>query len=243
MYHGRMVRKSLLLLVALLCAESALATRVARLTLSDVRDRSAGIVRGTVVDESVRVTPSMVWTDYTVRVDEVLSGTAVTGNVTISVAGGEAPERPVIVAGAPRLVLGEAYVFFLEPHGRKPLLVPTVGWGQGIYQLVRTSEGREALVSADGEPLEIVAEEKLHRGAAVVVTDGRIEPRERRAIEAHGQRGAAAAQPVARNADGSLVTMVPVQRPSVAAMSAQPRFATMKELREFVRRARAEVQQ
>lgn len=211
-----MVRRSLpLLLLLFVCLPPAYA---ARLSVAEVRDHSADIIRGTVLDEQVRVDGTMVWTDYTVEIDEVLRGTAREERMTISIGGGNAPERPMIVAGAPRLTVGETYVLFLAARGEKPLLVPTVGWGEGVFHVVRGEDG-ETLISADGERLEVA-------GGQLVTSPPAARGRRR-----------AAAQPIARNADGTEARRSPAAVRTAAASDSR-RPATVADLRAMVGVAR-----
>lgn len=213
-----------LLTLALICTvvvtAPVRASRVLRLSLTDIRDRAAAVVVVEVVDASARVGfRDMVWTDYRVRIVEVLRGDEERSGqlVTLSFAGGRAGGLDVGIAGVPVLELGARYAIFLDPAAARP--VPVIGWGQGLFRI-----RGNALVSADGEQLDVDADGRIGR---------------RREPSAHPRSGSRLADPVALNGDGS-----PAPRTAPRATSPEAphgiRAATLDDLRRFVRGAAAE---
>jgi len=176
----------------------------------------------------------MVWTDYQIEVSDVLAGRDPGSLTTLSFAGGDTDGLSIGVPGVPQLRAGDHYVFFIEPRpdASKPALVPTVGWGQGLYRIVRVNEREKsttALVSADGEPLEIAADGSLRRGSAVSVAgDTIVEP-------APAIRDGVKVQRTSMETPDGVVRPI-TATPEVAQPATPPvrTFATFDDLRLFV---------
>ncbi|HVT03221.1 MAG TPA: hypothetical protein VHL58_07555, partial [Thermoanaerobaculia bacterium] len=119
-------------LTTIVCVFPAMATRVRRLSLDQVRDQAQSIVVVDVLNQSARVGEGakMVWTDYQVRVRETLKGTDTGALMTVSFAGGQAGGLDVGLSDVPSLEIGKRYVLFLQSGQLHP--TPTVGWGQGL---------------------------------------------------------------------------------------------------------------
>ena len=128
----------------------AAATRIARLSLEEIRDTAAAVIVVDIVDSAPRVgNAGMVWIDYRARVVEVLRGAAAAGEIrTLSLAGA--------VAGVPQLERGAHYIIFLDDAAARP--VPAIGWGQGIFRLAG-----DRIVSVDGEQLAVDRHGRLVR--------------------------------------------------------------------------------
>lgn len=186
------------------------ATRVQRLSLTELRDRAAAVLVLDVIDVSARAGDAgMVWTDYRARVHETLGGTQIPGLIlTLRFAGGRAEGRSVGIDGVPRLQPGSRYVIFLDATAGRP--VPAVGWGQGLF-LVETVRGAGRLASPDGTWLSV--DEHGTIGRSKRMTSRPMLP-----------------DPAVRNGDGS----VPDQefRPTGERGS---RHASLDDLRRFVR--------
>jgi len=246
---GRGFRISTWLAVAVMglaVAGSAWATRVERRSLTELRDQAASIVLGHVVDISTRDgAKRMVWTDYTVRVEEVLVGEPMIGSeLTLSFAGGTTATHSIEVVGVPRLEAGERYVFFLRGD-EAPYLTPTVGFDQGIYHQLDVDFGGKPtriLISPRGFPLELADGGRIFRGdRATLNSRGEGPPA---LVEAppplpEDEREEA---PDAFDAAGVLVPPPPSEGPQ--AQAAKPRarrFASLSELAAFARRRIQEV--
>ena len=218
------------ILVAALCtlivAVGVDATRVQRLSLTELRDTAAAVLLVEVLDSTTRIGQAdMVWTDYRVRAIEVLHGSIVRGEVVVmSFAGGRVEGREVGIAGVPTLRAGPRYVIFLDAAAGRP--VPAVGWGQGIFQLTRDARG-ETLVSLAGEGLERTTEGELRsaRPAEVART---------------GSRARRLPDPVAFDGDGNAA---PGAQVMAGRSSRSVRAATLEDLREFVAARANEAQQ
>ena len=232
-----MSRKSLVFfLIAVFSVPALYATRVARLDLTEIRDKSVTVFRGSVVDIETRLDEgTLVWTDYSVVVDEVLFGQLRKNIMKVSFAGGTHAGKTVIVHGMPHLVAGQSYVFFLEDAGNgAPMVSPTTGWGQGIFQLVKSPHGGEALVSYDKEPIELTSGGMLKRGPRVDVVDGKIADRPYEAYRSNPSLEAP--EPIALNVDGSVAPRGPKPLVLKEQSVSQRKFATMTDLRAFVGR-------
>lgn len=214
-YHEIFVPRTLLAFV--LCALVAIpisATRVQRLSLTAIRDSASGVFVIEVLGSSMRVGDArMVWTDYRVRIVDVLRGGALnTGDVIkLPFAGGEAEGLSVGIEGVPRLQTGARYVVFLDPVAKRP--VPAIGWGQGLFR-IESDGGDERLTSVDGESLRVDRSGALRRSSSV---------------EAHHRL----ADPLTFNGDGSVAVQVPQPL-----HRNESRPASLDDLRQFVRAAR-----
>lgn len=209
------------ILVAALCtlivAAGADATRVQHLSLTELRDTAAAVLLFEVLDSTTRLGHAdMVWTDYRVRVLEVLHGSLSRGGVVVmSFAGGTAKGREVGIAGVPTLRTGARYVIFLDAAAGRP--VPAVGWGQGIFKFTRDAQG-ETLLSLAGERLERDLDGELR--SARPADGARTGSRTRRLPD-----------PVAFDGDGSAAPGAQVR---AARSSRSARAATLEDLRAFV---------
>ena len=243
-----------LLVIAALSPAHAL--RVKRLSLEQLRQHAHSVVLGTVVESSVRPgDKSMLWTDYTIAVEETLAGSprstddrgtndrSTNDRITVSFAGGELQGQRVGILHAPTLIVGERYVLFLLPD--RPYAVPTVGWGQGIYRIVdaeldsQDQDQRQVLISADGEPLEIDSG-KLTRGPKLQMEQTasghmrlRLPPAQTLGRSDYFQK---ADSPTVFDADGNQRSLSPTaaspQRRIIR--PAQREFATLDNLRTFI---------
>lgn len=230
--HATRVFTAVLVLMSV--GEAAHAVRVQRLTLTDVRDQAHSVIVARVLLPETRFEPStnMVWTDYALEVEEVLLGESPQPPATISFAGGSTAGRDVGITGVPRLKPGHRYVLFLLQEG-VPWATPTVGWGQGIFEIVPSLSGQasEALVSYDGELLEATPA-GIRRGPRVVHTVEGLELAAPRVP--HGSPREA--EPVVFDAEGEIVEQRPQAPTPAPTPLAQRSFASLERLRQFVRR-------
>jgi hypothetical protein len=208
---------------------------VARLSLDQLRAKAAAVIVGVVDEVSARVGSNgrMVWTDYEIAVEATLHGPDQGNRTVVSFAGGAAGGLDLGIEEMPTLEAGQRYVLFLMPQG--DFASGTVGWGQGIYQVVQAEVGRRArqlLVSADGESLALNATGKLERGPAVEVIDGtlRQRPTDRAAYDLEAQ----APHPVTTDAHGHPVPQPGPAAPQSLRTVAEPDFATLEDLRRFL---------
>ena len=185
-----------------------------------------------VTAEETRLGPNakMVWTDYQLQVEEELKGEDHPALRALSFAGGVAEGREFGITGVPRLDVGKRYVLFLLPDGQ-PWATPTVGWGQGIFEIVpqRSSEQPEVLVSYDGEPLEMTSA-GCRRGSLVRRNDYWIELFDAQ----ESTRSEREAEPVVLDADGNRIAQPPqVPEPDPLPLD-QRSFASLDQLRKFI---------
>lgn len=216
---------------AIACVFPAMASRVRRLSLDQVREQAQTIVVVDVLNQSTRVGDGarMVWTDYQLRVNETLKGSDAGALMTVSFAGGQAGGLDIGLSDVPSLTVGKRYVLFLQSGVLHP--TPTVGWGQGLFRVERVGQGstsRTVIVSDDGEPLEIDAAGRLTRGPRVVIRGGAMTSAT--SVEPNSAVRKMA-EPTALNADGSPAPLVRRVEPAKAAP--QHTFATMSQLRKF----------
>jgi len=153
------------------------AARIQRLSIEELALKSSTVFVGVVdgIGSHDSWNGATTWTDYQIRILEILSGSVDGGVLTASFADGGPEGAGGGLAGLPRLEIAKEYLFFWD--GRPNLPVPTVGWNQGIFfEAVDDAlgSGTRVLVSMDGEPLWIDERDRLQRGAPVRVDGDRI---------------------------------------------------------------------
>lgn len=226
--------------IALSTAMTSSAATVRRLELDDIRAKAESVFVGEIVGVSTRLGNDgrMVWTDYEIEVGETLAGREAGPRTTLSFAGGALPELSIGIPGVPELYEGNHYVFFIEPKPDSPtalMPMPTVGWGQGLYRIARLDNddgsSSTALVSVDGEPLEISPDGRLARGAQVRIAGGRIiEPESAIRDDAPTRMRPS----LFESPDGTVRAITPTPaRVDIAVRTART-FATLDDLRLFV---------
>jgi hypothetical protein len=131
------MRPLIAVLVVWLAALQAHAAVIADLSLAEVIARADTVVIGTVTTKHVSDQAEGIVTDTTIKVEQVLAGSAGT-NFIVSQLGGTIGERTVDVPGDAHLTIGERVVVMTRarPSGRNIL----VAMGLGVYHL----DGREA---------------------------------------------------------------------------------------------------
>ena len=122
---------------AMACAlSSPLLARSRPLTVAEMAKAGERIVVGEVLSKSSRWGDDrkMIWTDYTVAVEETWKGVS-SATVTVSVAGGTVDGKSIQVTHTPILRVGSTYVLVL--HGNQHLYAsPVVGTEQGLFREV-----------------------------------------------------------------------------------------------------------
>ena len=113
---------------------TAAATTLARMTLAEMAQAAAVIVRARCLANSVRWDAGEIWTLSAFQVEEVWKGAAA-ARVTVRLLGGRAGNITSSVSGVPRFRAGEDVVLFLEPTVRGDFSV--VSWQQGTFRIRR----------------------------------------------------------------------------------------------------------
>jgi len=103
-----------------------------RLSLDDLIGKSTAIVRGKVTGSSAAFTGPVIYTHYTIQVEESLKGNN-QGTVDVVVPGGTANGLRQSFAGAPAFHTGDEFVFFL--YTGKSGLTTVTGLTQGLFAL------------------------------------------------------------------------------------------------------------
>lgn len=153
-----MPRSVFLCLAILLPLAPADATSYKRLELDDLVRGAGTIAIGTVTERSFRETPDheliAIWTDVRLEKLTFLKG-EVTRSLSLTLPGGRVGKRGVRVCGMPELALAGRFLIFLaEGEGG---FCPFLGWGQGVYRLVRDEEtGTDLVENWQGVPIREV---------------------------------------------------------------------------------------
>ncbi|BDC51500.1 hypothetical protein F183_A38160 [Bryobacterales bacterium F-183] len=123
-----------------LCAASAVvqATTLERLTVEQMIEKSSAIVRGRVTGHAGELRNGVIYTRYSVQVEESWKGSA-SGMVEVFVPGGVANGLRQTIPGAPALETGDECVVFLwaGASGRNQI----IGLSQGLFNVVRDADG------------------------------------------------------------------------------------------------------
>lgn len=154
-------RRALAALAVALLAASATAGGWRALPLPDRLEAAADAFVGRVVALDVEVREGEPWTVATVAVErwwrlDGRAGDSGPSEVRVAAWGGRAPgAAPLLVAGAPELVVGERVLLLLRARDGG-LAVPIVGVDQGIWRardgLWAGDDGRALGLGGDGRP-------------------------------------------------------------------------------------------
>lgn len=144
------------LLFCLLAATSPVgATTVEPPDFPGLVSRSASVFRGEVVGiRPELVTRGMdraIFTHVTFRVEEVIRGGPLPGEVTLEFLGGTVGDLTLEVAGMPRFEPGAREIVFVERAG--PQICPLVAMAYGRYRVLRDAAGGEYVARDNGAPL------------------------------------------------------------------------------------------
>jgi len=181
----------------------------------------------------------MIWTDYTVRVDETWKGEPAP-TVVVSMAGGTVGRRSIQVTHVPALAVGGTYVLIL--NGNQHLYAsPVVGTEQGLFREVNVEGETAALLLGAGDAvLALTPEGRLTAKERVTIdADGRHarrpQPAAARPNDGPPTRGLAT--PEFRDGDGRVVTPKPTRK--LQGIQGAPAPLTRAALRDAVKAALA----
>lgn len=137
-----------ILAMALFAPGTASLAVLERMSLEDLARTADAVVVGTVVSRGSRYDdrrPDRIVTDVVVRVERGVRGD-VSGEVVVTIPGGEVDGMGQIVTGAPVLRPGEEVVLFLHPARATPLgpRRAIVGLSQGLFVVHRERPGAPA---------------------------------------------------------------------------------------------------
>jgi len=155
-----MMRKSIILAIALASITSLPASTLQQLSLNDMIQKSTMIVRGTIQPgTSAAFRGSIIYTHYELSVATVFKGTP--GPVIdLAVPGGVLNGIQQPVAGAPILFPLQDYVFFLWTS--KSGLTQVIGLSQGLFNVTTSAQGQaivsrgaanQPMVGSSGQPV------------------------------------------------------------------------------------------
>jgi hypothetical protein len=138
------MRKLIILALAAVVPMYVSGSTLQRLSLNDMIQKSTMIVRGTVEPvSSAAFRGAIIYTHYQLSVTTVYKGTP--GQVVdVAVPGGMLNSIRQPVSGAPALITGQDYVFFLWTS--KTGLTQVIGLSQGLFNITTDAQG-QAMVS------------------------------------------------------------------------------------------------
>jgi hypothetical protein len=134
------MRKLIIAAVLAACHSNLPAATLQRLSLTDMIQKSTTIVRGTIQPgSSAALRGSLIYTHFQLSVTTAYKGTP--GQVVdVAVPGGVLKGMQQPVAGAPMLVPGQDYVFFLWTS--KSGLTQLIGLSQGLFTVSTSAQGQ-----------------------------------------------------------------------------------------------------
>ena len=150
--------------LAAIAASLLSASTLRQLSLNDLILQSTMIVRGTVQPGAPALRGSMIFTHYTVQVEETYKGSAAT-QIDIGVPGGTVNGVIQKYAGTPALVPGQDYVLFLWTS--KTGLTQVIGLSQGLFSVISIQGSAPTVVRA-------AATERMLNSAGQPVLDNDI---------------------------------------------------------------------
>jgi hypothetical protein len=137
------------------------ATTVTPPAFPELVNESDYIVRAVVksITPELRVMPTgkkLPFTRVELEVREVIAGKP-PAPLILQVLGGDSGGRELSISGAPKFVVGEEAILFVQGNGRQ--IYPLVRMAHGLYPIVKeAASGREYVVRSDGDPLQAVEE-------------------------------------------------------------------------------------
>jgi hypothetical protein len=148
-YHVQRIALFLLCLAAWLAPLRA--AILERLSLDELTQQSSAIVRAKVVGSYAEFGGSMIYTHWKVQVVEKWKGPD-RSTIEVLIPGGSARGLHQDVAGAPKLLIGKEYLFFLWTSKSGSTYI--TGLSQGLLELAKNASD-EWVVSrpASGEPM------------------------------------------------------------------------------------------
>lgn len=159
-----MMRKLIIMAVAASSLASLPASTLQRLSLDDMILKSTTIVRGTIQPGTTAAfRGAIIFTHFQLSVTTALKGQAglISGQVIdVAVPGGVLNGIQQPVAGAPTLVPGQDYVFFLWTG--KSGLTQVIGLSQGLFNVTKNAQGQlivsrgaanSPMVDSGGQPV------------------------------------------------------------------------------------------
>ena len=135
-----------LLLALFLTTAAAPATTLLRMSLEQMTQAAAVIVRAQCLENSTGWDAGEIWTFTSFDVQEIWSGSA-PNEITVRLLGGRVAGVTSTVSGVPRFRPGEEVVLFLEPTPRGDFSI--VSWQQGTFRIRRDAPSGAENVTQD----------------------------------------------------------------------------------------------
>lgn len=132
--------------------------------IEQMPDMADFVIMGTVIDSSSRWDEKgvMIYTDYTIQVEENISGVS-SPQIVMSFAGGSVDGKTIFVTDTPVLEVGARYILF--GYDAHKYSVPVVGHEQGVFRVVHDKvKEQDFVVDYNWYQLEITQEREVIRG-------------------------------------------------------------------------------
>jgi hypothetical protein len=166
------IRGWLTLLVAF-AAGPAFATTVIPPDFSELVNESSYIVRAVVKSVTAEERTNakgkkLIYSKVELEVTEAIAGRP-PSPLVLQVLGGRMGDRELAIVGAPKFVVGEESILFVQNNGRQ--VYPLVRMMHGMYRIEKEpTRGRQQMVRSDGQPLRQVRDVSAPHHAATRTT-------------------------------------------------------------------------
>ncbi len=152
MRSGRVLLLLVMLHTAYPPGAVVLASSVRQVTVREMLAGSELVFEGEVVAVQAFSVPGRIYTDVTFEILERIQGVYHARRIVLTFLGGTVDGVRLQVADMRIPALGERGIYFVESLQRRQIN-PFFGWHQGHYLIARASDGRDAVMTADGFPV------------------------------------------------------------------------------------------
>jgi len=146
-----------LVLIALIAYSNAHPSSIKQLDIDQLISQSELVFKGQVVDIQTNwnTAKTEIFTQISFRVDDIISGTLDSNNLTLSFVGGTVNGETVIIEGSAMPEINERGIYFVSST-KQQLVNPLVGWAQGHYITQKDQLGVERLMTQSKNPIESI---------------------------------------------------------------------------------------
>jgi hypothetical protein len=197
-----MLKFLLPLSLVFLMLTSVASARVKLVRLDELPQKADFVIEGTVTHKTARWDAKgiMINTHYTIAVETEILGNA-PETVELSFSGGTVQGKTYMVTHTPTLEVGQTYILFSYQNNKYS--VPTVGYDQGIFKVIRDARSKQdRVVDYHGYQLERTASRQtLIRGRLTRIDEnGALVQR-----QVSKQVEASPITPIVRDAEGNII--------------------------------------
>jgi hypothetical protein len=141
-------------IIILFAPQFSSASSIRQLDIPELLQQSEIVFEGQVIKKETRWNDLQtdIITDITFRVDDVVVGTYLKANLTLSFIGGTVGQTTISIAGSKMPSLNESGVYFVGSTTQQ-LVNPLTGWAQGHFITRRDGKGAIRIMTHDQTPV------------------------------------------------------------------------------------------